>query len=150
MNKYVAETPFARNRVGALAIYCSDGRYNEPFDEFIGKKLGLPNYDRMSIPGGPAWLIYDSRRLQEASVSRSHIEFLVEHHQLTRVILIAHENCGYYRKRLGCADEKEVERQQNEDMKKAKDQILPWHKSLTVDSYRAKVEGKQVTFTALS
>src|SRR5215470_13688574 len=43
-------------RIGALAIYCSDGRWGEAFDEFCHKHLQIPRYDRMAIAGGPAWL----------------------------------------------------------------------------------------------
>ncbi|HEU4752026.1 MAG TPA: hypothetical protein VFU47_02880, partial [Armatimonadota bacterium] len=43
-------------RIGALAIYCSDGRWGEAFDEFCHRGLGLPRYDRFAVPGGPVWL----------------------------------------------------------------------------------------------
>src|SRR5216110_1494616 len=43
-------------RIGALAMYCSDGRWGEAFDEFCHKHLRIPRYDRWAVPGGPAWI----------------------------------------------------------------------------------------------
>src|SRR5947199_10332109 len=43
-------------RIRAAAIYCSDGRFGEQMDEFLHEGLGLPRYDRLAVPGGPACL----------------------------------------------------------------------------------------------
>lgn len=43
-------------RIGALALYCSDGRWGDAFDEFCHRHLHIPRYDRFAVPGGPAWL----------------------------------------------------------------------------------------------
>src|SRR5216684_6371639 len=43
-------------RIGAGAIYCSDGRWGEAFDEFCHRHLQIPRYDRLAVAGGPAWL----------------------------------------------------------------------------------------------
>ena len=47
---------FDENRVGAAAVYCSDGRYGEHFDGFLHNALKLPRYDRLALPGGAACL----------------------------------------------------------------------------------------------
>lgn len=39
----------------AVAVYCSDSRYGNHPDEFLRPHLGLPRYDRLALPGGPAW-----------------------------------------------------------------------------------------------
>ena len=41
-------------RIHAASIYCSDGRFGEQMDEFLHQGLGLPRYDRLAVPGGPA------------------------------------------------------------------------------------------------
>src|SRR5207244_457736 len=43
-------------RIGAMALYCSDGRWGEAFDEFCHRHLQIPRYDRLAVPGGPAWI----------------------------------------------------------------------------------------------
>ena len=42
---------FDENRIHAAAIYCSDGRYGEQFDDFLHSGLKLPRYDRLAVPG---------------------------------------------------------------------------------------------------
>src|SRR5262245_62890171 len=51
-------------RIGAMAIYCSDGRWGEAMDEFCHRHLQIPRYDRWAVPGGPAWVA--SREPDEA------------------------------------------------------------------------------------
>ena len=103
-------TPF-RSRVAfgpaqarAAAVYCSDGRFGRAFDELLTDGLGLPNCDRLALPGGPA-------RLADGSAT-DELRFLVEAHGLRRVVLIQHAGCGFYAKRLKVApgDEQAAQR----------------------------------------
>src|SRR5688572_30457317 len=43
-------------RMHVAAMYCSDGRVGDHFDDFLQNGLGLPRYDRIALPGGPACL----------------------------------------------------------------------------------------------
>jgi len=54
-------------RIGAIAIYCSDGRWGEAFDEFCHEGLHIPRYDRFAVPGGPLWLVMRFRIAWEKS-----------------------------------------------------------------------------------
>ena len=54
MPVYTAHETWNPERIGALALYCSDGRWGEAFDEFCHKRLLIPRYDRWAVPGGPA------------------------------------------------------------------------------------------------
>src|SRR6516225_7323020 len=56
MAAYHALEGWHPERIGALALYCSDGRWGEAFDEFCHHHLMIPRYDRWAVPGGPAWL----------------------------------------------------------------------------------------------
>ena len=47
---------FDENRIRAAAVYCSDGRFGEHFDDFLHNALELPRYDRLALPGGAACL----------------------------------------------------------------------------------------------
>jgi hypothetical protein len=51
---FVSTVPFTEARIRAASIYCSDGRFGEQIDEFLHQGLGLPRYDRLAVPGGPA------------------------------------------------------------------------------------------------
>lgn len=115
---YLAAERFEHERIGAAAIYCSDGRYNEQFDEFLHKHLGLPRYDRLVVPGGPGVLAghFCAYRDEEAMVEQ--LRFLIEGHELERVVMIAHEGCGFYRKKL-MVNDKRMRAQQEDDLVKA-------------------------------
>lgn len=97
---FVSSLPYQTQRMHAAAVYCSDGRVTKQYDDFLQTGLGLPHYDRVALPGGPACLAgYSQARLEEAGVL-DELKFLVEAHALTRVILIQHEDCAFYKIRL--------------------------------------------------
>src|SRR5437870_10298207 len=75
-------------RIGALALYCSDGRWGEAFDEFCHKHLQIPRYDRWAVPGGPAWLVPQSEAQDFSRGTREQLDFLVRVHDLEQIVLI--------------------------------------------------------------
>jgi hypothetical protein len=97
---YESKVPYEKARIRAAAIYCSDGRIGEHFDDFLQSGLGLPRYDRVALPGGPACLAgHPQAHLEEQGVV-DELKFLVEVHGLKRIVLIAHESCAFYGTRL--------------------------------------------------
>src|SRR5947207_11048143 len=87
-NVFTSSAPFEAERVGAVAIYCSDGRYGDAVDEFLHDSLGLPNYDRLAIAGGPAWIgLRSSASISQYGLVRDQLDFLVQVHALRRVVL---------------------------------------------------------------
>ena len=110
-----SKTPYEHTRIHAAAIYCSDGRLGEHFDDFLTNGLKLPRYDRVALPGGPAALSdHAESRLEHAAVA-DELKFLVEVHGLQRVVLIQHQNCAFYTNRLGLSGFG-VESQQRDDL----------------------------------
>lgn len=101
---YESPVPYDRARIHAAAIYCSDGRIGEHFDDFLQTGLALPRYDRVALPGGPACLAgHPQAHLEEQGVV-DELKFLVEVHNLKRIVLIAHEGCAFYATRLALKD----------------------------------------------
>src|SRR5262245_45082772 len=101
---YESPVTYERARIHAAAIYCSDGRIGEHFDDFLQSGLGLPRYDRVALPGGPACLAgHPQAHLEEQGVV-DELKFLVEVHGLKRIVLIAHEGCAFYGTRLELKD----------------------------------------------
>ncbi len=97
---YTSVLPYETERIRAAALYCSDGRVGEHFDDFMQQGLRLPRYDRIAVPGGPACLAgYTQAQLEEAGVINE-LRFLIDAHELTRVILIQHQGCAFYSVRL--------------------------------------------------
>jgi len=98
---YTCPIPYVSERIHAAALYCSDGRVGEHFDDFLQIGLSLPRYDRLCLPGGPACLAgHPQAHVQKKGVV-DELDFLVEVHGLERVVLIQHEGCAFYSARLG-------------------------------------------------
>lgn len=97
---YESRAAYEKRRIHAAAIYCSDGRIGEHFDDFLSNGLSLPRYDRVALPGGPACLAgHPQAHLEEQGVV-DELNFLVSVHGLKRVVLIAHQSCAFYATRL--------------------------------------------------
>jgi len=140
--RFVSQLAFDDRRVGAAAVYCSDGRYGEQMDEFLHVGLGLPRYDRVALPGGAACLAghlvkayYDKVALERQ------LEFLISAHSLTRVVLIAHQGCGFYKDVW--TNGASVEQQQMDDLRAAAKLIATSNRQVAVETYFARrVDGK--------
>ena len=137
---YKSTLPWFHERVGAAAVYCADGRYNDQTDDFLHNHLGLPRYDRVVIPGGPACLAGHTLAVRERGAFEKQLRFLVESHQLKRIVLIAHEDCGFYRHLLRLRTP--IEATQTKDLVTIAGMIRGWAQDLAVDAYFArKVDG---------
>jgi hypothetical protein len=143
-SRWVSSIPFEQQRIGAVAIYCSDGRYNEQFDEFLHGRLGLPRYDRLTIPGGPGALAghFAAHREEEALVDQ--LRFLIEAHALERVVLIAHAGCGFYLKKLMVRADA-IRAKQEEDLAHAAARVSSISTRVRVEGYIASVMDASVT-----
>jgi len=98
---FTASEKWHAGELNALAVFCSDGRWDTAFDEFCHKWLRIGHGDRFAVPGGPAWLARsDGESAALYAAARGQIEFLVRAHNLRRVALITHYGCGFYQHRL--------------------------------------------------
>ncbi len=115
---YESSVPYERARIHAAAIYCSDGRVGEQFDDFLQNGLKLPRYDRVALPGGPACLADHPQAHLQAQGVVDELKFLIEVHGLKRIVLIAHEGCAFYETRLELKDRR-LELVQRADLTRA-------------------------------
>jgi Putative carbonic anhydrase len=145
MTRYASSLPFDEIRIHAAAVYCSDGRFGEQFDDMLQTHLQLPKYDRLALPGGPGCFAdhYESHR--EAEAAAEELKFLVNVHELERLILIAHQNCAYYAQYLKVPLPK-IEEQQRLDLNKAVDRVLQIAPALRVEAFFARVSDRRVVF----
>jgi hypothetical protein len=138
---YVAETRYDDQRIGAAAVYCSDGRFGEQMDEFLHSGLKLPRYDRLAVPGGAACVAAQTLAYYEAKALDRQLGFLVREHGLRRVVLIAHDGCAFYGALW--AGWRPIEEQQAQDLRRAAEHIRLWSSHVVVEAYFArKVEGR--------
>jgi hypothetical protein len=143
---FTANETWNPERIHALAIYCSDGRWGLAFDEFCQTGLGLPRYDRFAVPGGPAWIsLRDVSLLKSYDAARYHLTFLARVHQLERVVLITHYGCAYYGELLGC-DAEGCLPAQEADVHTAAANLRGWVAGIQVEAYVAMREGERLSF----
>ena len=149
MAVYAAAERWHSERIGALALYCSDGRWGEAFDEFCHKHLHIPRYDRWAVPGGPAWLATSDPKGAFYQTAREQLDFLVRFHELEQVVLITHFGCAYYGHRLNKSP-RECLHAQREDVRTAMNTLQSWYPDIRVEAYLAMRHGRLLSFHRLA
>lgn len=149
LSVFTSMEPWHNERIGALALYCSDGRWGEAFDEFCHKHLLIPRYDRWAVPGGPAWLAASDESSALHQAAREQLDFLVRIHELEQVVLITHFGCAYYGHRLKktateCLDA------QHADVRAAMKTLHRWYPDISVEAYLAMRHGRLLSFHRLA
>jgi hypothetical protein len=131
-----------------LAVYCSDGRWGEAFDEFCHRHLQVPRYDRLAIPGGPAWLANPQEDPAMLRAVRLQLDFLVRAHDLERIVLITHYGCAWYGHQLQRSPD-ECLSAQTDDVAAAAATLRIWYPDLQVESYLAMRQEQSLSFHPL-
>ena len=88
--------PWEDKRPDALVITCGDARYLPHTLKFLDDGLKLPDYQIMAVPGGIQWLALPDILPKHEKVARWAIEFMVAAKHITRIVCIAHADCGAY------------------------------------------------------
>ena len=145
---YQAMERWDPDRIGALALYCSDGRWGEAFDEFCHRHLRIPRYDRWAVPGGPACVAASAEDSVLLRAARIQLDFLVQAHDLERIVLITHYGCAWYGHRLG-RPPVECLPAQTEDLQAAAATLRSWYPGLRVEAYVAMRNEERVSFHEL-
>lgn len=147
---FKSSEPFDGGRIRAAAVYCSDGRFGDQFDDLMKISLQLPRYDRLAVPGGAACLARHFALYREEEGVCAQLRFLIEVHRLERVVLIAHQDCAFYTQRLNISP-LQLESQQHEDMAKAVGRVQGLGPHLQVDAFFArKTYDDMISFESVS
>jgi len=141
---FQSRVPYQAERINAAALYCSDGRYGEQMDEFLHVGLKLPRYDRVAVPGGGACLATHTTTTRQEGAVDAELRFLIEAHDLHTVVLIAHEDCGFYKRVRWTAQS--LEAQQHADLARAARRIRTFSHALKVEAYFARKADNAVRF----
>jgi hypothetical protein len=128
-----------------LAVYCSDHRFQEGFHEFLNLTLHLDqNYDLLVLPGGPQCLTLVEYLPKFAWASWKWFRFLVEAHGLKRLILLQHQDCGWYKELpLHLHSSANPRQRQEEDLRRARAALVKERPELTVELYYAGWDASQ-------
>lgn len=129
---YVAKTPYMLERPHVLVVACSDGRLQSSIDDFLGTGLGIREYDRLMVPGGPGALTGNGMEHSRCSHMNAEVEFLIEAHQIAKLILLFHGPapdglptavCADYARVLATEDPAEIRRIQERDAQLLREQF---------------------------
>ena len=144
-SSFDSSTPFDPH-VDTLCVYCSDGRFAVQTAEFLDGCVGGAVCDRLVLPGGPGSLAGQAAAWRQGEVLGESLRFLQRAHDLKRVILIAHEDCGFYKGILGLRPGPEMEACQLEDLQKAVASVRGFASAVEVEAYFARVVEETVRF----
>jgi len=147
---FTAETPFVDGPITDLAVFCSDARFGAQCEEFVARALGHARFDRLVAPGGPACMLDWTVVLDEEVETVERLKwFLIENHDIDRVVLIAHEGCAYYTIKLG-VEPGELRQRQEADVRKLAARIREVKPGLRVEGFFAAVRDERVVFQAVA
>lgn len=91
MDETLVRTPrWVPDRPRTLVVACSDGRLQKGVDDFLHHRFGLTDYDRLYVPGGAGALAASGMEFSRATRFRRECSFLIEAHQVERLILLFH------------------------------------------------------------
>jgi len=154
-----AHAKWSPDRPHTLVIACSDGRLQEQTDAFLHRDLGLAGFDRFYVPGGGGALASSGRDFIRADQLRKECGYLIQLHEITRVILLfhgpsangpAHAACADYKRKLPFATPEMLRDQQRRDAVDLIQRSDQWAGKANVSAYRCEIDAAHhVTFVPL-
>jgi hypothetical protein len=139
----------ADRKADTLVVHCSDYRFQRFFLDFVTNGLKLTEYDLVAVPGGVQMLTVAHYIPKVRSLMRKWLGFLVEHHALKRVVIIGHDDCGWYKDFRFGPVHIDLKQRQIQDLKEVAD-TLHSELGVGVDIYFAHVDGSKVLFDKVS
>jgi hypothetical protein len=128
-------------------IACSDGRLQEPTDEFLSAALGIRQYDRLYVAGGGGALSASGKEYLRAQQLRRECKFLVEAHDVQEIVLLFHgpavdgpagAMCADYRRKLPMLAVPRLRDQQERDADELLTRRDEWAGSARVRVFRCE------------
>lgn len=136
--KFVGTKPYRNTFSATIAIFCSDERFSQTAFEFLKTFLGIKRCDLMIYPGGPQFIASN----QEDPIKR--MKFLIQAHNVTRIILLSHTQCGYYMNLHPEMTDHVLYALQISDIHKAADNLRRMFPGITVECYYMGLEGEHL------
>jgi hypothetical protein len=147
---YRSKSPLSQEAPQAMVIYCSAARYQQHFEEFLTEGLKLENYSLLAIPGGVqvlAWMDY-LPKFSWAVWRWS--KFLVDADHPPRIVLIAHEECRWYKGLRFWESGQALNERMTSDLRRVRQSLQERFAKTQVDLYYARVDPQNhVLFEAL-
>ncbi len=151
MGYFRSDLSWNPGRPRVLVIACSDGRLQEPTDDFLAGHLGISHYDRLYLPGGGGALAASGYDYVRASHLRKECAFLVHAHEVEEIVLLFHSAakdgpdvaiCVDYARKFPGATAAALSVQQERDARELREHHQEWAGSARVRIYRCEVTGE--------
>jgi hypothetical protein len=127
-----------RSEADSLVIHCGDYRFQAAFHGFLNSSLNLAAYDLMVIPGGPLSLTLGDYLPKYRWAACKWMRFFVEQHKLNRLILIQHQDCGFYKSMPAYLyASRDLRECQEQDLRRVRDAVSVELPKLAVETYYA-------------
>lgn len=133
----------------ALAVHCSDPRYQPHFQDFLEKGLGLQHYGLVAVPGGPQLLTLTNYLPKFAWAGWRWTDFMMDLSQPSRVILIMHHDCRWYLDARFGHDPAQIEKRQINDLQQVRREMFDRFGARRVELYYARLDANQATFESV-
>ena len=150
---YLTELPWSPDRPETVVITCVDGRWYRHFQEFAREHLKAgPCTDFMAVPGGVEPMTLEDDVPKDFNFFRRRLEALVESHGTRRIVLIAHQDCAWYRERLNDVSAETLRAKQVADLRRAASWLRTRFDGVAIQPYFARRSGtspEKVVFEAV-
>ncbi|MDO8463381.1 MAG: hypothetical protein Q7S96_03885 [bacterium] len=94
-------SPFRQTAPQTIFYACADGRFDITADAAVLQVLRITIADRQTPEGGPGAIHECSARSPEVREALlDDLTFIIEGHRITRIVLVAHEDCVHYAMRF--------------------------------------------------
>ncbi len=139
---YQSRSEWREARSPTLIIACADGRWRDHIEDFAANGLHIDAaYDLLMVPGGAEPLALADLIPKDFNFLRRRLDMLVPAHGIRRIVLIAHENCGWYRARKIGPFSVDLKARQLADLRRARTRLQEWFPEAGVETYFARVDG---------
>ena len=152
MPAFQLNSALKRSDTEVLVIHCGDYRFQGAFYEFLNHCLNLnENYDLMVIPVGPLSLTLFEYLPKFSWSAWKWFRFFVEKHGIRRLVLIQHQDCGWYQTMpLHLHASPELRQRQEQDLARITTTLKKDFPELRVELYYAGWDaGDRITIDAI-
>ena len=118
-----------------VVVHCSESPVQAALDEFLAQRFPGQAAERISLPGGPWWLAAVAaatgsrlRRVLTGDLKgmREQVASLARGQGVRRVVLIADQDCTWYRRRKPGLGRGQLIREQGDGLLTAREEIARW------------------------
>jgi hypothetical protein len=139
---YQTDSSWDAERPETVVITCVDGRWYRHFQEFARVHLHAgPCTDFMAVPGGIEPLTLADDVPKDFNFFRRRLEALVDAHGTSRIVVIAHQDCAWYRAKLAGVSPDALRSRQIADLRRTAAWLRTRFAGVVVQPYFARLSG---------